>query len=480
MGTATGYNKAQADTLLAGKAATGASFTKRATLSISSDNTVVQTGFTDWVQRMLVTLPVGTTRYRFRIRNYGFTAGALTGALTLSPIYAGSPSYNNLGAWLGDFSATPTQILAGATTPSDGSELVTAWVTTNQLTADTPTVFSMGVTCASSSQQLSFLGSYANYSTILRYGTGCSAQAGSTTLTAGTGTPGAFLDIRLEVEFTGRNKVVLVISDSTGVGCIDSTGIAPYVPSQMHTWPWLGAYRNRAVCVNASASGKSFADFTSLTAWQLARFDLTTTAPDDVILGMGLNHAFSNHSLSTFQSAAIATINLARSTGAKRIYMTTVMPVPSLEAGYITAGVAIGVTTVNASRSYTSGQVLDLDYGTSNYETVTVSGTPTQNSDGTYAVALSAATTKAHTANASLQLPGESRRRDYNTWIRTRPAGITGVFEFERPLRGGIAAQPGVPDFNFWNTSTTAVHPDVAAYGVLAAQIELRGNSPEV
>lgn len=443
--------------------------TKRAALNLGSDLTQPSTSFTDVIQRTVLRLPVPSFRWRMRFRNLALT-GPITGAISMKDIYVGAPLLGS-GKWDGRFAAAPSKAIDAFTLPADGSEVITPWVTSAplQFAADTNTALSFAFTCAGG-QSVSFGGLAINH---LRFGTGAAAQVGAAAPTGGSVGVGAFLDVRLEVEYVGFNRRLLVISDSTGAGITDDTNLASTLTGIEHAWPNRAAYLNRAICTNASVSGRTLFDFSSLSGVMWTRFDLSVATPDDAIIALGINDAVQAVSLASYQNFFGTLVGNLRTVGAKRIFATTVMPQPQFKPGALTAAAASGVTTLTTNWAFANGDVVDIDYGKSAfYEQRTVSGASVAVGDGTFTTTLTAATGKAHRAGAAITLVPESLRRSYNDWLRTVPFGLDGLFDIEPLLRDPAGPHVGSPDMTLWGTGVT--HPGRAAYERIAYAVDVR------
>ncbi|HVS78816.1 MAG TPA: GDSL-type esterase/lipase family protein [Candidatus Saccharimonadales bacterium] len=459
--------------------------TKRVTMNLGGD--MVSTGntgtyFIDFIQRWPVLLPVTTTQWRLRIRNYGMAgaanggtpAGAFSGQVTLSNIYKGLPSLSSgMIANFGDFASTPDLALdlgASNVTPSDGSELVTDWVT------DTDLQFT-----AHQMEMLSWAFKPANnmsvgYSTnggfvvVKNSGTSPFSNVGNASMPAGDQYQWQVFDIRLEYEFTGDTPVVLVVGDSLSSGYVDDTNLNPQIfAPTIHSWPQRAAIHHNFCVINGGIGGSLTGDWANTSDWRYARFDLSTYVPDIVIIELGGNDVFYFKSLSSYKSSYSGVISALQGLGIQRIVGCTVPALPSWKGGIVMSGVAAGVTSIQTSQKFASGDgSIDIGHGTSRAETRTIAGNSTGN--GPYTTTITSATSNAHPYGETISLDDDSNRQDYNRWLRGVPGPLEVVFDLAlvsaNPLAPVACANP-----EMWGTST--VHPGSEAYVAYAQLFSL-------
>lgn len=316
------------------------SVTKTVVAQISGETTDFGTGApTDWCQRQLVrfALPQKTTRWRFRIRNYD-TLNSVQVVTTHSytGFYRGTPSFSSTGLWSGAFSSTPDQISAAFSTPVDGSEYVSSWITDANLQWEPSKLYaiSLGATASTSSSGLG-----RGYGGHIKWtATGAADDVGTTaapTHGSATYTGESLGDLRIEYEVIDpidSFRTVLVIGDSHSVGNLGTVG-----DDQVNgCWPhesWVGqlSLKNNLLLTNASMSGASTGDFSTATAsvWKYAKFlPGSATPPDIIIFALGANDANSSVALSTVNTRRKTIIDGAITAfgGNPLIALSTVIP----------------------------------------------------------------------------------------------------------------------------------------------------------
>lgn len=342
--------------LVAAPASTAiATVTKRATLPFSFAGLTQTTAgqVQDWLQRQLFMLPMSTTRWRVKVRNYS-PRNELPGvdAITGQGVYFGQPSFPS-GRWLGALAAPPTLALAGTFSVLASADYVSPWCSdpAMQFQARKPSVLSIG-----------FLGDGANRfwydndvssgssGAVYTSGAGASAQS----LLAAQPTTSApikqsTLDIRLEYEFAtpavGGTPVYLVIADSIGQGFNDATangggGSLPY-----ENWPGAAALLSGAPYVNLAVASSNASDWADLTKWKYARADLVTTIPDAAIVAPGINDIGGSASAASVQASLGAIYSTLRSIGINEVYGATILPDNLLGAFPAKEAVRLAVNT---------------------------------------------------------------------------------------------------------------------------------------
>ena len=249
--------------------------------------------------------------------------------------------------------------------------------------------------------------------------------------TSGTVISGVLFDFQIEYEYTGDQRLGLFIGDSITAG--NGGDNAKYAPPFL-TWPAHVAARQAGTHVNAGVGGSKSGDWAGATTggyWD--RFDWANLKPDYVIVSLGRNDITAPVSLATFQANMDTIVQKLRTTFGTGIpiYLGTVAPRNDTVAGVLSTAAASGATTLTSTKSLTGGVTLDPDRSAST-EAVTVSSV---SGTGPYTLTLSAATTKAHGANAKVvSSSNESVRWQYNMWLRTCPLGAQGVMDFDRAL----------------------------------------------
>jgi lysophospholipase L1-like esterase len=296
-----------------------------------------QSTATDWgefAQRGLLALPVTTSRWRMRVRNWtpGDATPILSG-MTISGVWLGRPSFPSDGStWVGTFTATPVQALSSFTVAADGLEAVSSWVTdsTLQFRRGLTYQWSMGATGIGTLY-------YDNTRGLTLKGTGAAAKASQTAaLTASGGqtlmggTYGA-LDIILEYDALVPAETPYVV----GIGSSATAGAAPN-QTGYGVWPhenWIGgaAIRDGFLWSNIGLGGSQSIQwalgpgFTNLQPWW-DRIDFTGNPPDTAIIALGGNDAFNGVSAAVFEGYMMTIFNKLRGYGTERIFLAAVMP----------------------------------------------------------------------------------------------------------------------------------------------------------
>ncbi len=297
-------------------------------------------------------------------------------------------------------------------------------------------------------------------------GAGAAASAGAATAVGSSAFASSRLDVRLEVEFVGNNRVVLFIGDSTMAGAVDvGNGASPQpaVVGPNALWPAIAGMRDRFMWINASAQGKDYADFTAAGIY-LSRLDLATTVPDEAVLVCGIN-TLNVSPVATEITALLACITALKTIGIKRIKVCTVIPQPRWKPGRLTAFAAIGATSIVSTMSYANAEAIDIGWGL-NAETVTASG-PSTGTKPPFTTPVGALT-KDHGIGETTGLATESKRKLYNATIQLQPNGIQQVVDIAKAmsLDSGVNGEPN-PDY-YGPFSTTLVHPNMAGWSAMA------------
>lgn len=310
--------------------------TKRATQYLCGDGGNTAT-WSDVCWRGAVQLPVTTTRWRFRTKNWNRGAGTLNpGTLNYTGLYQGTPVVAG-GQWTGDFTGAPTQILPAFIPPTDGSEYISPWVTATsfQFTRYTSKFLSFGYTSSAVQVNVSFNSSWFGYGTS---GTLASTSSSAATLVAGTGggktNNYGVVDTIIEYEFVGTNLVGFFVGDSITSGYAgNATTLAGVVANScgpQNAWPELAAMRSGFAAVNGGIGGDSATNWGSSSNQRYTRFDLTTTVPDFACVFFGANEAVGSRTLSNYQGDIAAVVTALQALSVNRIYVCTTLPNSSL------------------------------------------------------------------------------------------------------------------------------------------------------
>ena len=253
--------------------------------------------------RWPVRYSVGANRARLHVRNWNYALGLnFSGAVTFT------------GAWFGpssgaNFTGTPTQLLAGFTTPADGSEYISPWFSIN-IEEDREQLLSVGfTTAAGQSNAQSRSGCYRSTN---------SADAGLASGFTGTVNTMSPFDVWLEVEVPAETPIVGGFGDSNTVG----TGTTfPVYDS------WLSQYcrSTRALpyfmAIHGSNSGTW--DDPEIPAWTHYG---DTAKPDSVVYFLGQNDLQDGVTLATMQTNLGTVLPIVRDKLSGDVYAATVTP----------------------------------------------------------------------------------------------------------------------------------------------------------
>lgn len=298
--------------------------TKRVTLSLGAPVASTGTQAADWTLRFPIELPVAATRWRLRVSNVRYDGTVFTMPGTIVGAAVGTSAYASATGRPGpSFTAAPTNLptLAGLAIPTDGTELVTPWVT------DGGTYFGKHqLAMLSIGLQTVATGTGAAQGPIFYcyqdWGAGGSSRYASTALGGSIGN-GSMYDIRFEYEFVGANPVGLFVGDSLTEGYN-----ADAKPTFVHeSYPGAYGLARDIAWINAGYYGLSASQgFGTPTSRIYTRFDLSTTPPDFAVLMIGSNDIAGGNSAATLQTNIAAAINALRALGIKRVYLGTIPP----------------------------------------------------------------------------------------------------------------------------------------------------------
>lgn len=414
--------------------------TKRTAYSCGMPTTTVAGAATEAVQRLEVALPVTTQRWRLHVRNWRPATGTVvTGAIPFNGVWIGLAAFNGTGASLaqcvGAFTAAPVQALGAFTTPADGSEHVTAWVTdpAMQFEALQTHLLSMGWVGGPTSQARA-IGARGFY----KGGAGVAADASAQTVTGGIPSllTATVFDIWIEYEFVGTQPIGFALGDSLTSGytsgSVDTTGVP--LPA---SWPHAYGLLSGTPMINAGSSGLGAAGAISGTNGLYTKWGFGTdlTVPDFAIVWLGLNDAVGQQPVSSVSGYYGSIVTNLRALGIARIYLGLLPPFGvsfGFVHGRLLASVPAGATSLLTSVAFAGSAFLVLDYGLGTREQKQVEAGGSTGT-GPYVTPI-AATTSAHSAGAQVWATKEAVRRDFNAFLRTLPNGIQGVIDFERVL----------------------------------------------
>lgn len=456
-----------------GRVPTGMAFadavgTRRSTLCVTNPRLVGGPSTFDWTQRFLTCIPVSTTRWRMRVANRDRQSTIYTSPGTVTSVWTGLPTLAISGSWRwdGNFTAAPTQVWAGGTIPTDGTELVSPWITATNFTAGQQMLISMGVTVANSGTGVIFDETTQTYRLIASG----SSHAGDTVLSGSARTAaGVMFDIRIEYEYAGTEPIGLFVGDSitSGFGDGDTNG-----ESGLHgfeSFPGVAGMAGRFNYINAGATAYTAALWQPSTLWIWNRLDLATTVPDFAVIALGTNDISGSLPSGTYKANLGAVVNIVKAKGIKKIFLATIPPRVFPTAGLLTVGASIGATSITSDTNflgitYPSETTGTIQIGKGRLqETVVVSAA---SGTGPYTLTVGALGLN-HVAGEQITAGKERIRQLMNDFIRGVPYGVQGVVD----LDAFIALTPGnvAPDPRI--VSTDQLHPLRAGYALIGQAI---------
>lgn len=334
--TLDGTGQVPADQLANAAGAGAGTVTKRVSTPFGSDGVLTNTAASlDYNQRTLIQLPVTTSRWRVHFRN----ASGLSGAIQASSwdgtgIWVGTPLYSAAGLpWGRTFASAPAQAVGAFTTPSDGSDYVSPWVTDPalQFTKGVPRGLSTGIAHSAST------GFYYSTQGWTYGGAGAAAAAGNAT-PGGAGLNNFVVgDWRLEYEYdtpAGPNGVPvgLFIGDSITAGWDSSPSLPASSPPQMQgfdphqTWPGAAGMRNGFAWVNLGVGSTRAQQWATFSGWRWTRSDISTTVPDFAMVMLGTNDVFDGTAVATIQGYIQSVIATLMGLGIHEVWLATQIP----------------------------------------------------------------------------------------------------------------------------------------------------------
>lgn len=282
--------------------------------------------------RTSVKLPVTSSRWRIKMRNYGMLTGNRV-AVTGKGIILGVGDRITTGAGVtslntGFVDNTATTIVSGDfTIPGDGSWYTSAWVTnsTDQFVGGKEYLIGIAYQSASSITVPCSTGQCFMWTS--------TANALNPTVKTGSTVPtGIPLDFVIEYECLSSRRSVLMVGDSIAEGVMGPKGTSTTNWTPQPIWrcyPQQWAYRNNALVTNMSLSANRVAQFLTTNNprfWD--RLNLTDAKFDAVVLAVGSNDfAADNRTLAQFQGDMASLVAQVRSTiGDVDIYYGSIIP----------------------------------------------------------------------------------------------------------------------------------------------------------
>lgn len=350
--------------------------TKRATLSLGAPRSSSGAGaLVDWGERIPITLPVKTTRWRLRVGNRWLNptgpAEIRTQQFTLSDIVLGEiTGITAQGRPLASYTVPPVKVLDGGMNPADGTDWVSAWVVDPAMQFGPGDVKTIGMTISgvNNGNGSAVTGAHNGF----RRSTAGAAGSLFSLSSAGYLGNTLALDKRIEYEWEGNESVALIIGPSGDEGYNTTAaldGLGGYEIVQTHeTWPGVFGMAKKVCVINAGITGATQAPFLDPASLAYTRFDLATTVPDVAIVSMGGNAIVTyGGTAAASENETLTVVQAIRALGIKKIYLTTISP----------AGLAAGDAK-------------------------------------------------------------EVQRKAYNDWVRNLPLGVTGILDFDDNMRDPV------------------------------------------
>lgn len=315
-----------------------------------SSGTITQLGL-----RHVVHIPIATTRWRIKLRNYVVATGSNgAAALTGQGIVFGEHAPNSVGENTGNFKGgTASTIVSGTfSVPNTTDFYMSPWVTDPalQFRPDKTFVVGWGFTCAAQQLQggvneafqLSTSAAGLNSAT-----TGGSSGAGSTY----KGTP---IDFQIEFESTSTKKAFLLIGDSIAEGGVGVKGTVytttvrpcPIYRSYPHRW----AEQHGHLMQSIAQFNTTTADWANTSGDRWTRTDMSNAKFDGAFIALGSNDmSTAGLSLATYQTNMATIVAKVRSIigDDKPIYGVEIMG-----RNYSAQTTAMTTTMINARQAF--------------------------------------------------------------------------------------------------------------------------------
>lgn len=290
----------------------------RAAVWSNGGATGTDANFTDIVQRIPITLPVNTTRWRLRIRNADQYGAGIAGAFTIVRPSLGIHAIDANGAGTGEMTGAPHQLgIDTLAINSDGTEWTGAWVTATagQFTAQTQHLLSIGLRMSAGQTTI-------KTNSVSWYRSGTSHLANTQTI-GSLIKSNPFLDIRVEYEYDG-------VEPAMAVGDSITDGLFAGGKGQIGGYPATLALRTGQPVNNAAVSGHRANQVKGYgtTHWYWTRvIPLGGTAPKAAIVSLGTNDAVTvGETAATIKTNLLTIFATLRSLGVKRLYASTIAP----------------------------------------------------------------------------------------------------------------------------------------------------------
>jgi len=286
-----------------------------------------------WTQgglRHVVTVPVSTTRWRIRLRNYDtYNNTNGTGALSGTSIRVG-PQVTGVEVNNGNFQAGNSSVIVSSpfTVPNTTSFYETPWVTDPalQIMAGVPMVIGWGFTMAAQSLN----GSTGEAFVFTTSAAATTEATAATTPATGSSMQGTPIDFQVEYECVSTRPAFLTIGDSImeGFGGIKGTTNAAQVPYPISSsYPAQWARNCGALVTNLAQYSTVSAQWAATSSDRWSRVNLTNGAYDGALIAIGSNDCSTGVAIATFKANMLTVINKVRSIigNDKPIYLANVM-----------------------------------------------------------------------------------------------------------------------------------------------------------
>lgn len=269
--------------------------------------------------RTAVKLPVTTTEWRLKLRNYSMLNGnktAVTGKGIIfglaAKVTSGTGTVSLTSGFVGN--TATTVVNSDFTIPADGSWYTTSWQSASgdQFAANKEYLIGIAYQSAASLSVECSTGHCFMWTS--------TANALNPAIASGSTTPtGIPLDVVLEYRCTSSRKSILYIGDSIAEGVTGprGTSTANWTPVPIwRNYPNQWAFRNNGLVTNMSLSANRVAQFlTSNNPRFFSRLDLVSAKFDAVVLAVGSNNfAADNQSLAAFQADYASLVAQIRAT----------------------------------------------------------------------------------------------------------------------------------------------------------------------
>lgn len=292
-----------------GSGGAGASRSAGVALTLA-DSTTPTTTMNNNTVRLPIILGATASEWRVHIRNYNDKNNtAYSGALNFNGIFIGEHERGADGRLSGHFSATPAQVAGGFSTPANGGEWVSAWVTDRPLKAQTDYLLSYGYTCENQPNYLAAAGCWTSEN---------ATQASELTPTL-TESKWAPFDVWLEVKVAGSTPVIMYLGDSLLVGIQASLPV-------YDSWAARHAVANGAIHSVYAIGGSQATDWLSLANRRLNKWS-SLSSPDAAITALGNNDLYSySVSSAEMQDRTVSVMRMLRENFCDAVYLTTILP----------------------------------------------------------------------------------------------------------------------------------------------------------